>query len=73
MAVYPEPMQAMWRDRAATARAEGLEPLVDPMVDMWFTDDYRTDPDGASATCGSLPAHRPGGLRATCEALARST
>ena len=39
VAVYPEPMQQMWRDRAARAPAEGVEPFLDPTLALWFTAD----------------------------------
>ena len=37
VAVYPEPMREMWRDRAARAPAEGVEPFLDPTLALWFT------------------------------------
>ncbi len=70
VAVYPAPMQQMWRDRAATARGGGLSTLVEPMVAMWFTEalaaarDPRvnqarqtfasTDPEGYARSCDML-------------------
>ncbi|RDH78276.1 alpha/beta fold hydrolase [Mycolicibacterium moriokaense] len=68
--VYPEPFRATWRDRARTARENGVSSLVEPMVEMWFTvelaahDDARvqqarhtfaaTDPEGYARTCDVL-------------------
>jgi 3-oxoadipate enol-lactonase len=37
VAVYPQPMREMWRDRAARAPAEGVEPFLDPTLGLWFT------------------------------------
>ncbi|TFV71577.1 alpha/beta fold hydrolase [Blastococcus sp. CT_GayMR19] len=37
--VYPEPMREMWRDRAARAPVEGVEPFLDPTLALWFTAD----------------------------------
>lgn len=70
VAIYPEPMQQMWRDRAATARRDGLASLVEPMVTMWFTDELAaagdsrvtqarktfesTDPEGYARACDLL-------------------
>jgi 3-oxoadipate enol-lactonase len=70
VAVYPEPMRQMWRDRADIARTGGLSTLVEPMVEMWFsaelgaTADPRveqarrtfesTDPEGYARTCDVL-------------------
>ena len=39
VAVYPEPMREMWRDRASRAPAEGVEPFLDPTLALWFTAD----------------------------------
>jgi 3-oxoadipate enol-lactonase len=70
VAVYPEPMRQMWRDRADIARSGGLSSLAGPMVEMWFsaelgaTADPRvvqasrtfvsTDPEGYARTCDML-------------------
>jgi 3-oxoadipate enol-lactonase len=32
---------AMWQQRAATARAQGLEPLADATMERWFTPPFR--------------------------------
>ncbi len=70
VAVYPEQMQSMWRQRAATARSSGLDSLVDPMVEMWFTEAYRTDPEGRVAEVRETFASTdPEGYARTCEAL----
>ena len=37
VAVYPQPMREMWRDRAARAPVEGVEPFLDPTLALWFT------------------------------------
>lgn len=34
---YPEPMRAMWRERAAVARTDGVAAYVEPTVELWFT------------------------------------
>jgi 3-oxoadipate enol-lactonase len=39
VAVYPEPMREMWRDRAVRAPVEGVEPFLDPTLGLWFTHD----------------------------------
>jgi pimeloyl-ACP methyl ester carboxylesterase len=50
VAVYPEPMRQMWRDRAAVAREQGLRELTAPMAAMWFSDGFREDRDDVVAT-----------------------
>jgi 3-oxoadipate enol-lactonase len=42
VAVYSETMRQSWRERAATARRDGLEVLVEPMENMWFTTEHRS-------------------------------
>jgi 3-oxoadipate enol-lactonase len=39
VAVYPEALREMWRERAARAPVEGLEPFLDPTLGLWFTAD----------------------------------
>jgi 3-oxoadipate enol-lactonase len=70
VAVYPEPLREMWRDRAARAPVEGMEPFVDPTLTLWFTGDrlaeggpvvqsvrralLATDPRGYALACRAL-------------------
>lgn len=70
VAVYPEPLRSTWPQRAATARAGGLEDLADAMESMWFGLGFRerhpavvaqarhrfvtTDPEGYARTCEVL-------------------
>jgi 3-oxoadipate enol-lactonase len=70
VAVYPDPMRQMWRDRAATARDRGLEELVEPMEAMWFTDSFRRDhPDEVARVRKRFLGTDPEGYARTCEAL----
>jgi 3-oxoadipate enol-lactonase len=39
VAVYPPALKEQWRDRAARTPSEGLGPLVDPTLALWFTAD----------------------------------
>jgi 3-oxoadipate enol-lactonase len=39
VAVYPEPLREMWRDRSARAPVEGLAPFLEPTLGLWFTAD----------------------------------
>jgi 3-oxoadipate enol-lactonase len=43
VAVYPEPLRQMWRERAARAPEEGMEPFLDPTLGLWFTADLLAD------------------------------
>ena len=71
VAVYPEAMQQMWRDRAATVRREGLAVVAEPMEQLWFTEAFRrTAADRVAAVRKVLLAGDPEGYARTCEALA---
>jgi len=71
VAVYPEPMRQMWRDRADVARTKGLGSLVESMVEMWFSAELaaRADPrvEQARSTFASTD---PEGYARTCDVLA---
>jgi pimeloyl-ACP methyl ester carboxylesterase len=70
VAVYPEPMRQMWRDRAAVARERGLEELTGPMAAMWFTDGFREERDDVvSETLRRFVAGDAEGYARTCELL----
>lgn len=68
VATYPEPMRAMWRDRAHVARSRGLAELADPLATMWFTEAFLTDPVPARIRETFL-AMDPEGYARACEAL----
>lgn len=61
---FGEPEQ--WRERAATVRAGGLEPLADAFVGRWFTPAF-ADTEGGRAMLRRID---PEGYAACCEALA---
>ncbi|WP_123025394.1 alpha/beta fold hydrolase [Mycolicibacterium stellerae] len=69
--VYPEPFRRTWRERAKTARENGLSSLVQPMVEMWFTAELsgRDDPRVEQAR-RTFAATDPEGYARTCEVLA---
>lgn len=41
VATYPEVVRQQWRDRAATARSVGMESIVAPTLETWFTAEAR--------------------------------
>lgn len=56
-----------WRDRAALVREQGLEPLVERLLERWFTPSFAdvrryremflaTDPEGYARCCDALAA-----------------
>ncbi|MDG4666134.1 alpha/beta fold hydrolase [Mycobacterium sp. 236(2023)] len=71
VAVYPEAMQSMWRDRARTAREGALETLVDPMVAMWFTPELAASGDArVEQARATFAATDPEGYARSCDLLA---
>jgi 3-oxoadipate enol-lactonase len=73
VAVYPELMRQMWHSRASTARTRGLEPLVEPMVEMWFSAELAANADPrVEQARRTFASTDPEGYARTCEALANA-
>lgn len=71
VAVYPAAMQAMWRDRAHTARQGALKTLLDPMVTMWFTPELAASGDArVERARATFAATDPEGYARSCDLLA---
>ncbi len=51
---YPPEARAMWAERIAAVRRNGLEPLVAPTLERWFTPPYRTAHPDVMARIGNL-------------------
>lgn len=67
--VFGEP--AAWRERAAAVRSDGLEPLVQPTSERWFTESFRADhADEVAGVMAMFRATDPEGYAGCCEALA---
>lgn len=61
----------MWRQRAATAMKQGMEPLLDGTLDRWLTPDFRAAmPERAEAVRQTLKSTSPQGFAACAHALA---
>ena len=70
VAVYPEPLREMWRDRAARAPEEGMAPFVDPTLGLWFTADLLAGGGPlVEAVRGTLQAADPVGYGLACRCL----
>lgn len=63
------PTEAMWRERAALVRAQGMAPLLAPVLARWVTEDFLAAPpaDGLRAM---LARTDPEGYAGCAEALA---
>jgi 3-oxoadipate enol-lactonase len=60
-----------WRDRAAQVRAEGMDFLVEPTKDRWFTPEFRdTHPQDVDLMIDMIANTLPEGYAACCDALA---
>jgi 3-oxoadipate enol-lactonase len=67
---YGAEAPAQWRQRAATAKANGLGGMVDFQTTRWFSDAFRTGkPDLVSAAARVFLANDPDCYAATCEML----
>ncbi len=66
--VFGEP--ATWRERAGLVRRDGLEPLVGPTFDRWFTDEFRSaHPEQVARVRDMFVATPRPGYAGCCEAL----
>jgi 3-oxoadipate enol-lactonase len=70
VAVYPPAMRDMWRERAALVREKGIEPVVVPTLELWFTAAALERDDAAVRTVRRLLLDAdPEGYARACEVL----
>ena len=70
VATYPEVVRQQWRDRAATARSIGMESIVAPTLDTWFTAEAREAQLPVVAyVADKVRAMNPEGYAQACEVL----
>jgi 3-oxoadipate enol-lactonase len=68
---YPPEAQATWPERIRQIEAAGLEPLVGPTLERWFTAPYRAaHPDVAARIGGIIRATPTAGYIGCCHAIA---
>jgi 3-oxoadipate enol-lactonase len=68
---FPEATRERFRWRAEVAEREGLEPLVDSMVERWFTPEFRAaHPDQVERARATVLANDPPAFAAACRANA---
>lgn len=64
------PPRDMWLERAATARAEGMAPLVEPAIGRWFTPEFaESGSPVVRRTRAILAATQPEGYASCSEAI----
>ena len=68
--VYPPAMRTMWHDRAELVRSEGMAPVVQPTLDLWFTPAALEGPQEVVRTVERLLLDAdPEGYARACEVL----
>ena len=70
---YSDALRAMWAERAATARRQGVGALADALLDIWFTPAFVAADAGAvryARACFERTSRE--GYALACEALARA-
>jgi 3-oxoadipate enol-lactonase len=69
---YPAEAQAMWQDRVRIAESKGMEPLVQPTLERWFTEGFRKSAPEAVERVGGLIRTTPvPGYVGCCAAIPR--
>jgi 3-oxoadipate enol-lactonase len=67
---YPEAAAPLWADRVKTAEAKGMEPLVQPTLERWFTEPFRKANPGPVEAIGKLIRSTPvAGYVGCCQAI----
>lgn len=69
---YPPESQPVWDDRLRVVSAQGIEPMVAPTLDRWFTEPFRAaHPETVSRIAGLIRATPLDGYLGSCEAIRR--
>jgi len=67
---YTDELRAMWDQRAATARASGVAPMIDDLLKIWFSADALAHDAAGVRYVRAALARAPGeGYALACEAL----
>jgi 3-oxoadipate enol-lactonase len=67
---YPAAAGAIWEDRIKTVGAKGMEPMVQPTLERWFTAPFRTRrPDLMTRVGAMIGATPPAGYIGCCHAI----
>ena len=71
LSVYGPEKQSMWQERIdAAGGPDGMEPLVEPTINRWFTEPFRiANPDVMDWVRGMIRATSPEGFIGCCRAL----
>lgn len=67
---YPEGAAEIWAGRVKVATEQGMEPLVPPTLERWFTEGFRkAQPEKVAAIAGMIRATPVAGYAGCCAAL----
>ena len=68
----PPEAQPVWNERMATARGQGMEPLVEPTIERWFSSAYRAREEAeVDKVRAMIRATKVDGYCGCCAAIAR--
>jgi 3-oxoadipate enol-lactonase len=69
---YPAAAAPVWQDRIRTVEAKGMDPLVEPTLERWFTTPFRARRKDLMARVGAMiRATPPQGYVGCCHAIPR--
>jgi 3-oxoadipate enol-lactonase len=69
---YPEAAAALWPARIRTAEAQGMQPLVQPTLERWFTEGFRKRaPEQVHAIGNAIATTPVAGYVGCCHAIPR--
>ncbi len=67
----PAEAQPLWKERIRIAESDGMEPLVEPTINRWFTPPFReAQPTLVEKVRSWIRATKPRGYSACCQAIA---
>jgi len=67
---YPPEMAPMWAERIKTAKAQGMEPLVEPTLGRWFTEPFRKSrPERVQPIADAIRSTPVAGYVGCCSAI----
>lgn len=68
----PPEAQQVWQGRIRTAAEQGMEPLVEPTLQRWFTESFYRNNKPVMASVGEMIRHTPvAGYIGCCEAISK--
>jgi 3-oxoadipate enol-lactonase len=67
---YPAEAAPMWKDRVRIVQEQGMQPLVQPTLERWFTESFRKSHEAVvKKIAATILATPPAGYAGCCEAI----